>query len=68
MPFPSDLPPHDEYADILDADDWNPRIDGRMADFAEDPEPAVEVHDDHEVVFDFSREVTADAVHDQAPA
>lgn len=58
-PFPADAPRHDELADLLDVDDWNPVLHGRFKDYADLPEPAVEVHE---------QEVSPGALHDAPPA
>lgn len=46
MPFPPDLPPHDQLADLMDTDGWDILRHGRMVEFASAVEPAVEVHDE----------------------
>lgn len=59
MPFPPDLPPHDQLADLLDEDGWDVNVHGRMVDFATDGA---------EIPVDIHEEEVPDAVHDPAPA
>ncbi len=43
-PSPQDTPPHDQLADLMDQDDWNPHLHGRMLQYADDTPIPTETH------------------------